>query len=81
MPGWPTIYVEKGPGCYKKISSIGSGNGLNMYLSPWYMVRFPQKAKTPLERGVEKIVMYSAGVAYYIRRKGPGLLQKMRIFL
>jgi hypothetical protein len=38
------------------------------------MVRFPRKAKTPLERGVEKIVMYSAGVAYYIRRKGPGLL-------
>ncbi|WJX73434.1 hypothetical protein P8452_57217 [Trifolium repens] len=46
-----------------------------MYLSLWYMVRFPRKAKTPLERGVEKIVMYSVGVAYYIRRKGPGLLQ------
>jgi hypothetical protein len=27
---------------------------------------------------VEKIVMYSAGVAYYIRRKGPGLLQVAR---
>ncbi|MCI35634.1 envelope-like protein, partial [Trifolium medium] len=24
------------------------------------MVRFPRKAETPLERGVEKIVMYSA---------------------
>ncbi|KAK2444707.1 hypothetical protein QL285_015713 [Trifolium repens] len=32
--------------------SIGSGNGLNMYLSPGYMVRFPRKAKTPIEKGV-----------------------------
>jgi hypothetical protein len=28
---------------------------VEMYLSPWYMVRFPRKAKTPLERGVKKI--------------------------
>jgi hypothetical protein len=34
----------------------------------------PTEGKNSTREGVEKIVMYSAGVAYYIRRKGPGLL-------
>jgi hypothetical protein len=33
---------------------ISSGNELNMYLSPWYMIRFPRKTKTSLvKRGGE----------------------------
>jgi hypothetical protein len=46
--------------CYhlKLSSSIGSRNELNMYLSSWYMVRLSWKAKTSLERGVEKIVRW-----------------------
>jgi hypothetical protein len=31
---------------------IGSGNGLDMYLSPCTWVRFPWKAKTPIVKGI-----------------------------
>ncbi|KAK2416794.1 hypothetical protein QL285_039157 [Trifolium repens] len=38
--------------CPLATSPIGSGNGLNMYLSPGTWVRFSRKAKTPIEKGV-----------------------------
>jgi hypothetical protein len=53
-------------------SPEGSENGLNMYLSPWYMARFPWKAKTPLVKGVEKIVRWQSGPPILV---GPELLQ------
>jgi hypothetical protein len=41
-----------------------------------YMVRFPRKTKTLLV-GVEKIVRYITGIAYYTRRKGSELLAQV----
>jgi hypothetical protein len=35
-----------------------------MYLSPWYMVRFPRKAKTPIVKGVEEYREVVVGTTY-----------------
>jgi hypothetical protein len=45
-------------------SSIGSGNGLNMYLSPGTWVRFPRKTKTIIKKGVEEDRGVAAGTTY-----------------
>jgi hypothetical protein len=58
----PSMRIES---CTMRISTcsihsrpIGTGNRLNMYLSPWYMVQFPRKAKTLLVSRVQKIVRW-----------------------
>jgi hypothetical protein len=35
-----------------------------MYLSPWYMVRFPRKAKTPIVKGVGEDREVAVGTTY-----------------
>jgi hypothetical protein len=47
-----------------------------MYLNPMVHGSIVMKGKNSTREGVEKIVRYSAGIAYYIHRKGPWLLQK-----
>ena len=53
-------------------NEIGSGNGLNMYLSPGTWVRFPRKAKTPIEKGVGEDCEVAVGTTYIggVKRDG-----------